>query len=53
MLILKDEDVVKALSFKDAIDINKEAFIQKALHTVDIPAQSLIGVPEYLILFHI
>lgn len=49
MLILKEDDIKQALSMKEVLEVNKEAFIQQASNSAVVPERIQIPFPEYFI----
>lgn len=48
MIILKEEEIKKALTMKEAMEVNKEAFIQQASQKATVPERIQIPAPEYV-----
>lgn len=46
MLVLKEADIKKALSIKEALEVNKEAFIQQANESAVVPERIQIPTPK-------
>jgi ornithine cyclodeaminase/alanine dehydrogenase-like protein (mu-crystallin family) len=45
MIILKDADIKKALSMREALEVNKEAFIKQADQSAVVPER--IAIPTF------
>jgi len=46
MLILKESEIIQALTIQEAMEVNKEAFIQQASQKAIVPPRIAIPIPE-------
>jgi hypothetical protein len=47
MLVLKEADIKKSLPIKEALEVNKDAFIQQASESAIVPERIQIPTPKY------
>ena len=52
MLILKESDIKQSLSIQEALEVNKEAFIQQASETAIVPERIQISSSKYISKLH-